>query len=87
MIVLSWNARGLNGSPKQKVVQDLIKFHSLNVVFIQDSKLSMDGMISVASKVLGRGQCHCIGSHGRFGGIACLWDPHKISPIWWIADI
>ena len=34
MIVISWNVRGLNNGPRQKVVQELVKSHSPDVLFL-----------------------------------------------------
>lgn len=34
--------RGLNNIPKQKVVRRLIESHSLDVIFIKETKLTVD---------------------------------------------
>ena len=32
------------------------------------------------------GECQCIGALGASGGLACLWNPQKIQPLWWISS-
>ena len=55
MIVLSWNVRGLNSIPRQKVVRRLIESQSPDVVFIQETKLSLDGLAKCAAYIWPRG--------------------------------
>ena len=43
MIILSWNVRGLNNIPRQKVVHRLIDSRSLDIVFIQENKFTVVG--------------------------------------------
>ena len=85
MIVISWNVRGLNSGPRQKVVQELVKSHSPDVLFLQETKVSVECMMSIASKLWRNGLCQCIGAHGSSGGVACLWNPRKIQPVSWIS--
>lgn len=85
MIVLSWNVRGLNSGPRQKAVRDLIRCHSPDVLFLQETKLSVEGMMDLVPKLWGNGGCQCIGAQGSSGGVACLWNPHKICPLWWVS--
>ena len=51
MIVLSWNVWGLKNIPRQKVVHRLIDSEVPNVVFIQETKITMDGLDSCASHI------------------------------------
>ena len=51
MIILSWNVRGLNNIPRQKVVRRLIDSHSPDVIFIQETKLSVDELDSCGPKL------------------------------------
>lgn len=55
MIVLLWNVRGMNNVPREKDIRDFICAHSPYVVFLQETKLSVEGMLSVASKIWGKG--------------------------------
>jgi exonuclease III len=86
MIILSWNLRGLNSGPIQKVVRDLVRTHSLDFLFLQETKLSVESMTSLSSKLWSRGDCQCIGAHGTAGGVACLWNPLRIHPLRWMSS-
>ena len=81
MFVISWNVRGLNSGPRQKVVQELVRIHSPDVLFLQETKVSVECMMSIASKLWRNGLCPCIGAYGSLGGVACLWNPQKIQPM------
>ena len=78
MIVISWNVRGLNIGPRQKVVHELIRRQGPNVVFLQETKLSVESMQGVMHRLWRSGECQCIGAHGAFRGLACLCNPQKI---------
>ena len=82
MIILSWNVRGLNSGPRQKVVHELVRRHSPDILFLQETKLSVDGMQGLKTRLWSNGECQCIGAHG----LACLWNPRKIQPLWWISS-
>ena len=82
MIILSWNVRGLNNIPRQKVVHRLIDSHSPDVIFIQETKLSVDELDSCGPKLWPHGSWQGVGAQGSSGGLACLWNPKKVSPLW-----
>ena len=86
MIVLSWNVRGLNSIPRKKAIRELVKSHSPAVVFIQETKLSIERMMYTTVKIWPRCLCQCIGAQGSSGGLALLWDPHKLVPLWWVSS-
>lgn len=44
MIILSWNLRGLNNGPRQKVVHEFVRRQGPDVLFLQETKLSMESM-------------------------------------------
>ena len=56
MIILSSNVRGLNNIPRQKVVHRLIDSHSPDVIFIQETKLSIDELDSCGPKLWPHGR-------------------------------
>ena len=85
MIIISWNVRGLNSGPRQKSIQELVRNHSLDVLFLQEIKVSIECMMSMAPKLWRSGQGQCIGAKGSSGGVACLWNPRKIQPVSWIS--
>ena len=86
MIVLSWNVRGLNRIPRKKVVRRLIESQSPDMVFIQETKLSLDGLAKCATFIWPLGSWQGVGSLNSSGGVACFWDPRKVSPLWWISS-
>lgn len=73
MIIISWNVRGLNNDPRIKVVWELVRSHSLDVIFLQENKVSVECMMGLAPKLWKNGQCQCIGAQGSSGGVTCLW--------------
>ena len=85
MIIISWNVRGLNSGPRQKAVQELVRSHSPDVLFLQETKVSVECMLSIAPKLWKNGQCQCVGAQGSSGGMACFWNPQKIQPLCWIS--
>ena len=68
MIVISWNVRGLNSGPRKKVVHELIRRQGLDVVFLQETKLSVESMQGVMPILWRSGECQCIGALGALGG-------------------
>ena len=86
MSVLSWNVRGLNSGPRQKVVHELVRRQSLDVLFLQETKLSVESMQGLKHRLWRSGECQCIGALGASRGLACLWNPRKIQPLWWISS-
>lgn len=86
MIVLSWNVRGLNSIPRQKAVRRLIESQSPDVVFIQETKLSVDGLASCAPRIWPQGNWQGAGALNSAGGVACFWNPRRVSPLWWMSS-
>ena len=72
MIVLSWNVRGLNNIPRQKVVRRLIDSKLPNVVFVQETKLTLDGLANCASHIWPQGNWQGLGAPHSSGGVACF---------------
>ena len=72
MIILSWNVRGLNNIPRQTVVRRLIDSHSLDVIFIQETKFSVDELDSCGPKLWPHGSWQGVGAQGSLGSLACL---------------
>ena len=86
MIVLSWNVRGLNSIPRQKVVRRLIESQSPDLVFIQETKLSLDGLANCVACIWPQGSWQGVGALNFSGGMACFWNPRKVSPLWWVSS-
>ena len=62
MIILSWNVRDLNSTYHQKAIHDLIAIHSLDVFFVQETKVSVEVMHQHAPHIWYVGQYQSIGS-------------------------
>ena len=86
MIVLSWSVRGLNSGPRQNVVHELIRRQCLDVIFLQETKLSIKKMQGLTPKLWRNGESQSIGAHGASGGLVCLWNPKRLQPLWWISS-
>lgn len=85
MIIISWNVRSLNNGPRQKVVRELVRSQSPDVLFLQETKLSVECMMGLVPKLWKNGQFQCIGAQGFSRGVACFWNPQKIQPLWWLS--
>ena len=86
MIILSWNVRRLNNIPRQKVACRLIDSHSPNIIFFQETKLTVDELDSCGPKLWPHGSWQGVGAQGSSGGITCFWNPRKVTPLWWISS-
>lgn len=86
MIILSWNVRGLNRGHRQNAVHELVRRQGPEVVFLQETKLSIESIQGLNPRLWRSGKCQCIGAHGASEGLACLWNPQKIQPLWWISS-
>ena len=86
MIVLSWNVRGLISIPRQKVVRKLIESQLPDVVFIQETKLAVDGLANYAPHIWPQGNWQGVGARNSSGGVACFWNSRKVLPLWWISS-
>ena len=86
MIILSWNVRGLNNTCRQNDIHDLIVIHSVDVFCVQETKVFVEVMHQLAPCIWYFGHCQSIVSQGNSRGLALFWDPHKISPLWWISS-
>ncbi|XP_059068347.1 uncharacterized protein LOC131858890 [Cryptomeria japonica] len=74
------------GKPGRKKDVEKIKLAGENLVESGETKLSVESMQGLKSRVWRSGECQCIGAHGASGGLACLWNPRKIQPLWWISS-
>ena len=79
MKIITWNIRGLKGSlSKQNEIRRMIQVNHPHLVFLQETKMSMEDMDSIASKTWPAGKVVSLSSQGTSGGIACLWDPKEV---------
>lgn len=66
MKIISWNIRILNGLHKQEVLRNLVRHHKLDIVLIQETKMSKDKV----EKIKVFKNCGVVGDSldGAFGG-------------------
>ena len=65
--ILSWNVRGLNDRNKRKLIKALISSHKVDLVCLQETKMSEMSLGVVRS--LGMGSPECQGGCGRGGSL------------------
>ncbi|XP_059064720.1 uncharacterized protein LOC131044660 [Cryptomeria japonica] len=70
----------------QKAVRRLIESQSPDVVFIQETKLSVDNLASCAPRIWPQGNWQGVGALNSAGGVACFWNPRRVSPLWWMSS-
>ncbi|XP_057871389.2 uncharacterized protein LOC131077832 [Cryptomeria japonica] len=70
----------------QKAVRRLIESQAPDVVFIQETKLTVDGLNNCALRIWPQGYWQGVGALGSSGGVACFWNPRKVSPLWWVSS-
>jgi exonuclease III len=76
----------LNNIPRKKVVQKLIESQLPDVVFIQETKLAVDGLANCTPHIWPQGNWQGVGARNSSGGVACFWNPRKFLPLWWISS-
>lgn len=79
MKILSWNIRGLNSSHKQEIVCNIVRDHRLNILLIQETKMSKDKVEKNKFSKF----CESQGSisNGASGGVDTLWNTKFIHGI------
>eukprot|EP00253_Pinus_taeda_P008283 PITA_08283 len=81
MKIISWNARGLNGQAKQRVLKRKFQKFNPEIMFIQETKCNSSSMAKINKKI-GRNINYLeVESQGREGGLATLWDTRDIQVI------
>ncbi|CAM8915205.1 unnamed protein product [Rhodiola kirilowii] len=73
MRLLSWNCRGVGGPRAVRSLGDVVRTHRPSILgLIETKKEDLDW--EYLKRKLGFSYCFAVGSHGRSGGLALLWD-------------
>lgn len=78
MKLTTWNIRGLGSKRKQRNLSNRIKEEKLDMVFIQETKCSMDKIREINIKWLRRYEYLEVKADISTRGILTLWDPQKL---------
>eukprot|EP00253_Pinus_taeda_P021718 PITA_21718 len=77
MKLTTWNIRGLGSRRKQRNLSNKIKEEKPDMVFIQETKCSMEKIREIHSKWLIKYEYLEVKANNSAGGILTLWDPQK----------
>ena len=76
MNIMSWNIRGIGSPQRNKMLKNKIKHKKTMVLFLQETKCSVEAMDSIISRIWRRSEVASIGA------VVCqveiLWDPKSI---------
>ncbi|KAK8675243.1 hypothetical protein V6N13_033312 [Hibiscus sabdariffa] len=80
MKVVSWNVRGMGADVKWSQLRGLIKRHSVDMVFVQESKLASFSQLD-AKRLWGDDEVNfrITSAEGRSGGLLVLWDKKRFT--------
>ncbi|GLT33351.1 hypothetical protein SLA2020_079490 [Shorea laevis] len=71
--ILAWNCRGLGNSMTLAELKKLLRIHTPQLLFLSESKRTVAEMDRIRLE-LGFSNCFAVGSNGRSGGLAMLWN-------------
>ena len=77
----SWNIRGLGSKRKQRMLSFRMKQDTSDIIFIQETKSSIQKIKAIHSKWLQSFEFLEVKAESIVGGILTLWNPQKISII------
>jgi len=77
----SWNIRGLGSKRKQRLISNRMKQEALDMMFIQETKCSIQKIKEIYSKWLNHFDFLEVKAENTAGGILTLWNPKKIGII------
>jgi len=77
MKLTTWNIRGLGSKRKQRNLSNKIKEEKPDMVFIQETKCSVDKIREIHSKWLVKYEYLEVKENNTAGGILTLWNPKK----------
>ena len=81
MKITTWNIRGLGSRRKQRNLGNRIKEENPDIVFIQETKCSVEKIKEKHSKWLNRYEYLEVKANKYAGGILTPWDPQKFGLI------
>lgn len=74
----SWNIRGLGSKRKQRMLSFRMKQDTPDIIFIQETKSSIQKIKAIHSKWLQSFEFLEVKADNTVGGILTLWNPHKV---------
>jgi len=77
----SWNIKGLGSKRKQIILSNRMKQEALNMIFIQETRCSIQKIKEIHKKWLNRFEFLEVKADNIAGGILTLWNPQKIGII------
>ena len=77
----SWNIRGLGSKRKQRLLSNRMKQEATDIIFIQETKCSIQRIKELYRKWLNRFEFLEVKEDNSIGGILTLWNPQKIGII------
>jgi len=77
MKLTTWNIMGLGSKRKQRNLSNRIKEEKLDMVFIQETKCSVEKIIELHRKWLNNYKYLEVKENNTAGGILTLWNPQK----------
>eukprot|EP00253_Pinus_taeda_P027310 PITA_27310 len=81
MKCISWNIRGLGSKRKQRMLSNIMKQVESDIIFIQETKCSIQKLRQIHSKWLDRFEYLEVKAENTAGGILILWNPQKMGII------
>ena len=86
MKIISWNIRGCNHPIKWKTLARNTKQERPDIVFVQETKCSTEGMEKVREKIWKGSRMIALDALGMVGEIVVLWQPNVVDLKKWRAN-
>ena len=86
MKVISWNIKGCGNSRKWNTINRNTKHERPDILFIQETKCSSEGMDKISSKIWKGSLVMALDASGQSGGVAVLWNPQVVELSNWRAN-
>jgi exonuclease III len=78
MNIISWNIKGLNGHSKQKMLQDLIFAEKPDIILLQETKCTTEGIDRLLPYCWKQGEATSTIAIGTARGLAILWNTNSL---------
>ena len=84
MKIISWNIRGCNHPRKWKNLARKIKQERLDIIFLQETKCSSEGMGKFRENIWKGSRVMALDAASMVGGVVVLWRPNVVDvKEWW----
>ena len=81
--ILSWNVRGVNDRNKRKIIKALISSQKVDLVCLQETKMTEMSLGVVQSLGVGRFlEWGALNARGAAGGVVVFWDNRVLELVW-----